>query len=450
MSMIPLISIVGRPNVGKSTLFNRLTRTRDALVDPMPGLTRDIKIRPITVKGKSVNIADTGGIEDYGDEPGELVGLVTEKTLDIIKKSHIILAIFDIKTGLIPQDREIVKLLRDIDKPTIFIANKADTDRDELLIGELYETGAEEIVPISAEHGRGIGKLIDIIDDNLEKLSLSPSCDMESSSIDEPIRVAIIGRPNVGKSSLFNALVGEDRVIVSHVAGTTRDAIDTLIERHNAPPIILVDTAGIRRKSRTKKRVEKFSVLKALDAIKRSHICLIVIDAIEGITDQDKRLIGYAEEYGRACITIYNKWDMVDERLSRLRIEELKLAKKFISYAPHINCSAKTKMRVGSIFPLVERVFKDFSASVSTGSLNRILKDALLKRTPPISKGHQIKMYYTTQVATCPPTFLIFANYPDKVPEYYKRFLINYLRNALSIKLSPVKIILRKRERREK
>jgi GTP-binding protein len=240
-------------------------------------------------------------------------------------------------------------------------------------------------------------------------------------------------------------------MIVSDVPGTTRDAIDTLFERDGRPDIIFTDTAGIRRKSRVKSRIEKFSVIKALDAMRDSHITLVLLDATEGITDQDKRIIGFAAEHGKACITLFNKWDLVkdDKRAVKLRLNELERAKNFIRYAPHLNISALTGKNINRILPIADQVFDDFTRQANTGLLNRILERAVRRRNPPMSKGHHIKLYYTTQVAICPPTFVIFANYPEYIPEHYRRFLSNVFREELGISLSPVKIIFRQRERRK-
>ena len=450
----PLVVLIGRPNVGKSTLFNRLTRTRDALVDPTPGLTRDVKTRKAQILEKEIQIADTGGIEAKGLDGEVLSRLVSEASLKVAREADLIIVMFDVRQGLTAQDREIVEQVRTLGKDILFVGNKADSPKDDALMGELYEVGADYILPISAEHGRNIDELkeeiIKRLSNRVEDSQRGPDGDyFRSLDEGEVIKVAIIGRPNVGKSSLFNALIGEERVVVSDVPGTTRDVIDTLIERPSRRPILLADTAGIRRKSKTKMRIEKFSVLKAIEAIKRSHVCIVVLDAQEGVTDQDKKLIGYTEEYYKACITIYNKWDLItDESLAKLRTEELKMAKRFVPYSPHLNCSAKTRRKVNAIFPLVDTVFEDYSIEVSTGRLNRILQQALLRRTPPISKGHHLKMYYTTQIGTRPPTFLIFANYPDKIPAQYKRYLINHFRDNLEVPYTPIKLVFRERERR--
>jgi len=446
----PLVLLLGRPNVGKSTLFNRLTGSRDALVDPTPGLTRDIRIKQADIDGSCIYLADSGGIEG-GVAKNGFSAIVSEKSKKTAEKADLLLILFDIREGFTALDSELVHWVKRIGRPSIFVANKADSEKDELSIGDLFRSGAEEIIAISAEHGRGIKRLKATIKKTL--MEVFPGgrrpVSIEDPTIQDLIKVALIGRPNVGKSSLFNALIGEDRVIVSDIPGTTRDVVDTLIERPGRPGILLADTAGIRRKSKTRGRIEKFSVLKAIGAIKRSDVCIVILDASEGVTDQDKRLIGYTAQYVKACITVYNKWDLVQGKtLARLRGQELEAAKGFIPYSPHINCSARTGRNVHAIWPMLEMVYKDFTKEVSTGRLNRALEEALKRRSPPISKGHYVRLYYATQTRTRPPTFLIFANYPDKIPMQYKRFLTNQLRVILNMKYTPLRLVFRERERR--
>jgi GTP-binding protein len=267
---------------------------------------------------------------------------------------------------------------------------------------------------------------------------------------DYPIRVALIGRPNTGKSSLLNRLVGEPRMIVTDMPGTTRDAIDTLVQRPEKKDLIFTDTAGIRRKAKVRNKIEKFSIIKALEAIKACDIVLIVMDSSEGITDQDKQLISYTQKYGRACITLFNKWDLVqqDQSLIKLRFRELSLAKRFIHHSPHLNISALTGKGVNGLLPLIDRVYVNFNTLINTGSANSVLQKALAKRPPPISKGRRLKLYYITQIATKPPTLLLFANYPELMPAQYKRFLENQFREQLDLKQTPINIICRKREKR--
>ena len=470
MDHIPRIALIGRPNVGKSTLFNRLTRSKSALVAPAPGLTRDRRYGRISASGLAMDIIDTGGL-DYSSNQDQMGKMVLEQGVKAIDDADIILFILDLKDGLTGQDVEIADRLRPCRKPVLTVVNKVDSPAQETMLGEFYRLGMEEIIPVSAEHGRNI---IDLVE-KMAELAISigferPEDQPESSDDgmegpeeedrvrpelqvhpDTPVRVAIIGRPNVGKSSLLNRFLGEPRMIVSDVAGTTRDAIDTLLERHECRSIIFTDTAGIRRRARVSEKIEKFSVIKAIEAIKSCDIAIVVMDAAEGITDQDKRLIGYVEEYKRAVVTIFNKWDLIqgDKALMKLRTEELEFAKRFIPYAPHINLSALTGRNVKKLLAIIDSVYEEFTAVMGTGKANQALQKAMSLRTPPISKGHFLKLYYTTQVAIGPPTFLVFANYPDLIPGNYLRFLTNQFRKHLDISNTPVHLVFKERERRK-
>lgn len=470
----PFIALAGRPNVGKSTLFNRLTRSRDALVDFLPGVTRDRRYAAVSLGGIPAEIIDTGGLEDT-NSPENISALVSRESMKAVEQADVIFFLMDGREGLTPVDEDIARMLRAMGKPVFYIVNKVDNRHQEMDAAEFYSLGVERLYPISAAHGRGVTALLDDAGEMLEKLGFSrmeakqgehgakagdPSItegDDITSELglpddDQPIRVSIIGRPNVGKSSLLNRFAGHERMIVADMPGTTRDAVDTLLHRENARDIVFTDTAGIRRRARVRDKIEKFSIIKAIDAVKDCDIALVVLDATEGITDQDQKLIGYTEQYGKACVTLYNKFDLIqkDSHLVKLRNEELKRAKRFIPYAPHLNISALTGKRVERIFPLIDRIYTQYNATCSTGRANRILQRAVARRNPPISKGHHLKLYYTTQVAVRPPTFVIFANYPDKIPDQYRRFLINRFREELELPDVPVRIIFRQRERREK
>lgn len=444
--------------MGKSTLLNRLTRTRNALVDSTPGLTRDRRYAELKWEGLTMQLIDTGGM-DRSPDLDSISRIVHEQSLKAVEESDLLLIVLDVKEGLTPADREIIDTLRSYKKPYLVIINKVDNPSHELDLGEFYELGVNEVIPVSAEHGRGINALMTRVVDVFKHMDLpledSPA-DLEGlaqelkQDEEQPVKVALIGRPNTGKSSLLNRLAGEPRMIVTDVPGTTRDAIDTLLQRPGRKDILLTDTAGIRRKARVSDKIEKFSIIKAINVIKACDIVLIVMDISEGITDQDKRLIGYTERYGRACITLFNKCDLIrqDQSLVKLRSGELERAKRFIPYSPHLNISALTGKRVNRILPLIDDVYIDFNTLINTGSINSVLQKALAKRTPPISRGHHLKLYYTTQVATKPPTFLLFANYPDVIPSQYKRFLANQFREQLGLKQTPILILFRKRERR--
>ncbi len=451
---IPTVALIGRPNVGKSTLFNRITKSRDALVDPTPGLTRDIRKTTVSWNDFIFDLVDTGGL-DPPDSKDPIGKIVHSKSVEALRQSDLLLFLVDAKQGLTPSDMEIYQLCLRNQIPYMVVVNKVDSPSQEADCNEFFSLGIDKFYPISAEHGRGVKGLLDEIVAHFKKhgFETAPLHEMEPEEETEPfhIKVALIGRPNAGKSSLLNRLAGQQRMIVTDIPGTTRDAIDTLLQRPGHPDIVLTDTAGIRRKSRVRDKIEKFSVLKALEAIKKCDIALVVLDASEGVTDQDKKLIGYTEEFSKACITIFNKWDLVqkDPKLIKLRTEELRLAKRFVPYSPHLNISALTGKRVDRILPLVEDIFSQLNTRINTGKANQLLNQALSVRTPPIAKGHHLKLYYTTQVSVNPPSFLIFANYPDYIPDHYKRFLVNQFRERLELEHVPIRIFFRKRERRD-
>ncbi|HID96969.1 MAG TPA: ribosome biogenesis GTPase Der [Thermodesulfobacteriaceae bacterium] len=457
---IPKVVLVGRPNVGKSTLFNRFTRSRDALVDSTPGLTRDLRYRDIHWSRMRLRLVDTGGLE-FTRKPDHLTDLVKKRCIKAIEEADLLLVVMDAREGFSHTDKDLIRTIRPYAKPVIIVVNKIDTPSHAFYMNEFYEAGADIITPVSAEHGRGLRTLKERVVEVLEQNGWAPeplqvSITGEESGTEktggdvDAIRVAFIGRPNVGKSSLINRLVGEPRMIVTDISGTTRDAIDTLFQRPDRSDIILTDTAGIRRKARVKDKIEKFSIIKAIEVIKTCDIALVVLDVSEGITDQDKRLIGYCEDSGCGCITIYNKWDLVqgDARLTRLRTRELKMAKRFVPYSPHLNTSALTGKGVKRILPLIDRVYGEFNSSISTGKANRILENATTKRNPPLARGRYLKLFYTTQTSTKPPTFMIFSNYPESIPAHYKRFLANQFREQMNIADTPIRIIFRKRDRR--
>ncbi len=451
------IAIAGRPNVGKSTLFNKLSRSRKALVAPVPGVTRDIQRAQVEVEGIPVLLIDTGGIGEAGVEL--LDRLVTDQAKKELETADLILFLVDAKDGLLPSDMDIFyNVILPSKKPYLLVANKVDGDPADYDTTSFYELGVEEVISISAEHSRGLERLskrcAELLQQSpgrkIQEREKAGDVACESEEKEEPIRVSLVGRPNVGKSSLLNRLLGIDRMIVSEIPGTTRDAVDSILTRPDGPPLILIDTAGIRRKARVKEKVEKFSVIKSLDAIKASDIALVLLDPVEGITDQDKRIMGYASDAHKAVITIFNKWDLMQSKkeLQKRRGEELRMAKRFCAYAPHLNVSALTGRGIKKIVPLIDRVFNQYSAAFPTSLVNKVLQGSLLKRTPPIHKGHHLKMYYATQVSTKPPTILVFSNYPKYIPEQYKRYLANRFREELGIPESPVRILFRERERK--
>jgi len=444
---MPVMALIGRPNVGKSTLFNRLTGTKNALVDSTPGLTRDRRHAVVEIQGRMVEVVDTAGLSS-GDNQDGLSSLVQSQTRKAIEQADFLCIMFDANAGLHPQDLEIAMLARKSFKPCIAVINKVESENAEASALEFYETGISDFTMISAKTGRGMEELMERIR-NVCPVP-EPGKQKEALLADEEenaIRVCLIGRPNVGKSSIMNRLVGQERMVVSDIPGTTRDSIDCLFQRKDMKDIIFVDTAGIRKRARVRHRVEKFSVLKAIESIRTSDLAICVFEASEGITEQDRRLAGYTRDYAKGCITVFNKWDLVkeDRKLRKVLNQEAKILGKMLPYAPHLNISAATGKNVSKLFPMIDQVHEDFTFRESTGRLNRILKQALLRRNPPVTKGHFLKIFYVTQTGTKPPVLTFFTNYPGLFPQHYRRFLENFFRQELNIQHTPIKIILRER-----
>ncbi len=434
--MKPVVAIVGRPNAGKSTLFNRLTRTRDALVDSVAGVTRDRHYGSASFNNVDFTVIDTGGF--YFSDSDQFVQKTHDQVRYAITDADAIIALFDGAQGISPHDHDIVDLLRTTTKPVFFAVNKMDHIKREDSLADFYSFGIEEVFPVSAEHGHGIYEL-------LEKVvgALPQSAPEENG---EAIRLAIIGRPNVGKSSLVNRILGEERVIVSEVPGTTRDAIDTRVEV-NGQKYLLIDTAGIRRKAKVHEKLEKYAVVKAMDAIARCDVALILIDAADGIVEQDIKIAGYAYEKGRACIFLLNKWDLVEkgDHTFKKYKEDLQYQASYMSYAPFLTISALTGRRVPKIFEAIETVYTQFSHQSATGPLNRIIQNATEQTEPSMFRGRRLKFFYATQIATKPPTFVCFVNYPEGVHFSYQRYLVNRIRESLGLDKVPIRLFLRKR-----
>ncbi len=437
--MKPIVAIVGRPNVGKSTLFNRITRTKDALVDDFPGVTRDRKYGDAIWNEIEFTLVDTGGfLYDESDVFSEQIRL---QVIQAIDDADVILLLLDGREGISPFDREVVALLRPVRKPVFYAANKIDGFEQETHLYEFYNLGLETIFPVSAEHRYGVA-------DCLDKLVESfPETEKEEE--DEMISLAVVGRPNVGKSSLINKILGENRLLVSNVPGTTRDTIDTVCEV-NGNSYLLVDTAGIRRKGKVFQKIEKFSIIKALRSLDRCDVALIVIDAYEGITDQDVTVAGYAYDRGCGCIFLLNKWDIVekDTKTEKKFLETLRMAAKFLNFAPVLTISALTGKRVSRIFRLVEDVYRQYTIRIATGQLNRLLEQAIEKNEPSLHRGKRLKFYYATQIKSGPPTIVCFVNYPDAIHFSYKRYLINRIREGAGLEQTPIKLIFRQRSGR--
>lgn len=437
----PVVAIVGRPNVGKSTLFNRIVRKRTAIEEKVSGVTRDRIYGRGEWLNKTFIIVDTGGISfDAADPLSELVRKQAQLAID---EASVIVLVVDLKTGVTTLDSEIADLLRKTKKNVILVGNKGDNKEAEKNIYDFYSLGMGDLLPVSAAHGLNIGDLLDRI------LAAIPQ---EEEIPFEGLKVAVVGRPNVGKSSLVNHLAGEERVIVSDIPGTTRDAIDTKVII-NDKSYLLVDTAGLRQKRKVADSVEYYSVLRSLRAMEEADVVVSVLDATEGITDQDKKVIGYADDAGKALIIAFNKWDIVEGKEAAAK-EFKDLVQKelvFVRYAPVINISAKTGKRVAKMFDLIDQVNEEHHKRVTTGQLNSFLEEALLLNPPPTRKGRALKVYYATQVKTAPPTFAFFVNDDELMHFSYLRHLENKMREAFGFEGTPIHMLVRtKKGRAEK
>ena len=434
--MKPIVAIVGRPNVGKSTFFNRVTGTRKALVDDFPGVTRDRHYSDAVWNGVDFTLVDTGGFP--GGDEDDFALKIRSQILQAIEDADVIILLLDGKSGISPFDEDVVRMLRPLSQPVFFAVNKIDGVEQEVKLYDFYKLGIKKLYPISAEHRYGI---TDFLDDLTEIL---PKTDTEETG--DVVRLAVVGKPNVGKSSLINRLLGQQRLLVSDMPGTTRDAIDSLC-KINEKPYLLIDTAGIRRKARVSKKLEKFSIIKALRSLDRCDVALIVIDAHQGITEQDINIAGYAFDRGCGCIFLLNKWDLVekDSKTAKEYYDRLRMQAKFLSFAPMTTISALTGQRVFKIFDIVEEVFKQYTLRMGTGQLNKVFEQAILQNEPSLYRGRRLKFYYATQISTRPPTFVCFVNYPEAVHFSYKRYLMNQIRDKAGLDKTPIRIIFRKR-----
>ncbi len=436
----PVIAIVGRPNVGKSTLFNKLIGERRAIVEDTPGVTRDRIYGETEWRGRRIVVIDTGGIEPSGEDV--ILSGMREQAQIAIESADVIIFMCDVRSGLVADDAEIAAMLRRSKKPVIPVVNKCDSVGN--LPGEFYEfyeLGFDaDPIPLSSVHGTGTGDLLDAV------LALVPG-EAEEEREDDVIRVAVIGKPNAGKSSLVNRIAGEERMIVSDIPGTTRDAIDTRIENAYGK-YIFIDTAGIRRSAKIKDSIEHYSVLRAHTAAERADVCLIMIDAGEGVTEQDERIAGIAHEAGRASIIVVNKWDSIadkDNSTVKKFDEKIRTALSYMPYAPIMYVSARTGQRVSNLFEQINLVYSQSVLRISTGMINDMLADATTRVQPPTDKGRRLKIYYMTQVSVAPPTFVIFCNSVELFHFSYRRYIENCLREAFGFNGTPIKIVVRER-----
>ena len=440
--MKPLIAIVGRPNVGKSMLFNKLCGQRLSIVEDTPGVTRDRLYAEAEWLGRKFDLVDTGGIEPGTDS--EILAFMRQQAEIAIQNATVIIFLCDIKTGLTASDQEVANMLLRSGKPVVLAVNKMDqvghTNPD---IYEFYNLGLGDPIAVSAVHGHGTGDLLD------ECFKYFPPEDQEEED-EDVIKVAIIGKPNVGKSSLVNRILGEQRVIVSDMAGTTRDAVDSYFENKKGK-YLLIDTAGMRKKSKVDDPIEKFSVLRATMAIERADVCLIMIDAGEGVTEQDTKVAGLAHEAGKACIIVVNKWDSIekdDKTMDKMR-QDVRRDLSYMTYAPILFISALTGQRVDRLFDLINYVVDQASLRITTGMLNSVLADATARVQPPTDKGRRLKIYYMTQIGVKPPHFVCFCNDAKLFHFSYQRYLENQIRSTFGLEGTPVRLTIRQKSDKE-
>ena len=438
----PLVAIVGRPNVGKSMLFNRLVGQRLSIVEDTPGVTRDRLYAECEWCGRKFDIVDTGGIEPTTDS--EILLFMREQAQIAINAADVIVLVTDIRTGVTAADKDVANMLLRSRKPVVLAVNKADsTGAEDPALYEFYSLGLGDPIAVSAIHGHGTGDLLD------ECVKYFPEAKDEDEEPDY-VKVAVIGKPNVGKSSLINRILGEKRLIVSNIAGTTRDAVDTLFENENGK-FMFIDTAGIRRKSKVDERIEKFSVMRAQLAIERADVCLIMIDARDGVTEQDTKIAGLAHEAGKASIIVVNKWDLVDKEtgtMEKMR-KDIMRDLSFMSYAPIVFISAMTGQRTDRLFELINFANDQSHMRITTGMLNNVLADAQARVQPPTDKGRRLKIYYMTQTGICPPNFVIFCNSRELFHFSYQRYIENQIRAVFGLEGTPIRIVIRQKGEKE-
>ena len=439
----PVVAIVGRPNVGKSTLFNKLVGARLSIVDDTPGVTRDRIYGDCEWGGRTLLLVDTGGIEPYSDDI--ILKQMCRQAQLAIDSADAIILVTDVRSGVVSTDREVASMLQKSGKPIVLCVNKCDTvGEPPAEYYEFYNLGLGDPIAVSSVHGMGTGDLLDAVCEYLPPAE-------ENEEEDDTVKVAVIGKPNVGKSSLVNAILGEDRMIVSDIAGTTRDTTDSYVENKYGK-FVFIDTAGLRRKSRVYDSIEKYSVIRARMAVERAQVCVIMIDAVEGFTEQDSKVAGIAHELGKACIIAVNKWDAVEKDGKTMDSYRKKLMNdfSFMSYAPIIFISAKTGLRLDRLFELIKYVDDQNAMRISTGRLNDLLADATARVQPPTDKGRRLKIFYMTQASTRPPTFVCFVNRKDLFHYSYQRYIDNQIRSVFGLEGTPTRMIIRERESNKK
>jgi GTPase len=437
---MPLVAIIGRPNVGKSTLFNKILGTKTAIVDDVPGVTRDRNYADATYRGRKFRLVDTGGL-DLSASDG-MLALIRRQSEMAIAEADILIFLLDGRSGLTPSDHEVVRLLRGITKPVFFAINKIDTPKSDSLVADFYQLGKDELYPVSAEHGLGVAELLDGIH------PLLPPSDETGDLLQLP-RIAVVGRPNVGKSTLVNALMGEDRVVVSEIPGTTRDPIDSLVT-HEGRRYLFTDTAGIRRRGKIDRGIEGYSVMRSLRAIGRSDVAILLLDGVEGITEQDTKIAGAILKQGRACILLVNKWDQRAGNAEARKEYELEFHRRlpFLTWAPVLYGSALKPDSLHKLFPQIDDVHTMFTKRIPTGALNTWLQEILVTHPLPVRKGKPSKVTksaFITQVATKPPVFALFVGHPQDITPSYLGYLENQLRKAYRFTGTPLRLLVRKK-----
>lgn len=435
--MKPIVAVVGRPNVGKSTLFNRLVEQRIAIIEAQPGITRDRIYADSHWAGRTFTLVDTGGITAGG---GDIEAAVRHQAELAMAEADVVVFVLDVTGGITPEDQDVAALLRRRQKPVVLVVNKVDNPERETAVAEFWRLGLGEPVGVSAVHGRGTGDLLDAV------VAALPPATAAEDQADDRIKVAVVGRPNVGKSSLVNALLGQERMIVAAVAGTTRDAVDVELTS-DGQRYLLIDTAGMRRRARVAAGVERYSVLRALRAIDRSDVVLLVIDGTVGVTEQDKKIAGYIHEAGKALVIVVNKWDIVarDDKTMQRMHKQMQSELAFVPYALYVFVSALTRARLHKLLPEVQRAAANHARRVTTATLNDSLAEAILLTPPPSDKGRRLKIYYATQPDARPPTLLLFVNDPELCHFSYLRYLENQVRAAFDFAGTPVRLVLRRR-----
>ena len=442
INMKPIVAVVGRPNVGKSTLFNKIAGKRISIIEDTPGVTRDRIYADADWNGREFTLIDTGGIEPSSKD--EILAQMREQANLAIEMADVIIFLVDVKDGMTAADKDVATILQKCGRPVLLVCNKVDRPGDPpVAMYEFYNLGIGDPFPVSSIHGMGLGDLLD------EVVALLPA-ETGAEEDETTIHVAIVGKPNAGKSSLVNRILGENRVIVSDIAGTTRDAIDSTYER-DGQKYVLIDTAGMRKRGKINENVERYSVIRALSAVDRADVCLIMVDATEGVTEQDTKIAGYVHEAGKASMIVVNKWDLVNKETNTMKNfkDKVKEGFNFMMYAPSVFISAQTGQRVDGLFDMIQSVLEQNTKRISTGLLNDVINEATSMVQPPSDKGKRLKIYYATQVSTKPPTFVLFVNNAELAHYSYVRYLENQLRARFGFEGTPIKFLVREKNKKD-